>query len=119
MAGYSGTPLPKKLGIREDYSVVLVNAPQRFERKLEPLPSGAEFVRDAHLAKVAVLFSNSRANLARAFRPLAKASAGTARPACFARAKAISAGPVFMLCSRPKSVFGQPPNPPFQFSPKR
>ena len=30
-AGYSGTPLPKKLGIREQYAVVLVNAPPRFD----------------------------------------------------------------------------------------
>jgi hypothetical protein len=35
-AVYSGTPLPKKLGIRENYSFLLVNAPERFERKLEP-----------------------------------------------------------------------------------
>jgi hypothetical protein len=34
MAGYSGSPLPKKLGIREGHSVVLVNSPERFERKL-------------------------------------------------------------------------------------
>jgi len=27
MAGYSGTPLPKKLGIRESRSVALMNAP--------------------------------------------------------------------------------------------
>jgi hypothetical protein len=60
-AGYSGTPLPKKLGIREQYAVVLVNAPPRFERKLEPLPEGAE------------QFAMSEAELVRDFRPLAKA----------------------------------------------
>jgi hypothetical protein len=72
-AGYSGTPLPKKLGIREKSSVVLVNAPSRFERKLEPLPNSAEFVSDASGANVAVLFVMSQAELARDFRPLAKA----------------------------------------------
>ena len=72
-AGYSGTPLPKKLGIRENYSIVLLNAPVRFERKLEPLPEGAEFVTDAKRANVAVLFAASQAELARDFRPLAKA----------------------------------------------
>ena len=55
MAGYSGTPLPKKLGIRDQYSVVLVNAPDRFERKLEPLPVGARLVEDGLSANVAVL----------------------------------------------------------------
>ena len=30
-AGYSGTPLPKKLGIKPDSRVLLLNAPDRFE----------------------------------------------------------------------------------------
>ena len=72
-AGYSGTPLPKKLGIREGYGVLLVNAPPRFERKLEPMPEGAAFSEDAGLARVAVLFAASQAELVRDFRPLAKA----------------------------------------------
>jgi len=72
-AGYSGTPLPKKLGIREQYAVVLVNAPPRFERKLEPLPEGAEFVENAAGARVAMQFAMSEAELVRDFRPLVKA----------------------------------------------
>ncbi len=72
-AGYSGTPLPKKLGIREKYSVALINAPDRFERKLEPLPAGAEIAAQPSRANVAVLFSSSQLELARDFRPLAKA----------------------------------------------
>jgi hypothetical protein len=44
--GYSGTPLPKKLGIREKYSVLLLNAPARFEnhcptaQRLSMIPLG-------------------------------------------------------------------------------
>ena len=38
MAGYSGTPLPKKLGIKEGHLVALLNAPDRFERTLGALP---------------------------------------------------------------------------------
>ncbi len=72
-AGYSGTPLPKKLGIRETYSVALINPPARFERKLEPLPAGGEIVADAKGANVAVLFAASQAELIRDFRPLAEA----------------------------------------------
>lgn len=72
MAGYSRTPLPKKLGIRENYSAVLINAPDRFERKLEPLPAGAEITTDPKGANVAVLFAGSLAELTRDFRPLAK-----------------------------------------------
>jgi len=72
-AGYSGTPLPKKLGIREKFSVLLLNAPARFERKLKPLPEGAEVVDHPAGARVAVLFAASQADLARDFRALAKA----------------------------------------------
>jgi len=72
MAAYSGTPLPKKLGIRERCLVLLVNPPERFERKLEPLPSGAECTDDARGANVAVLFARSEAELVRDFRPLAR-----------------------------------------------
>ena len=72
MAGYSGTPLPKKLGIRESCAVLLVNAPPRFERKLEPLPTDAEFAEAASCANVAVLFAKSQVELVRDFRPLAK-----------------------------------------------
>ena len=73
MAGYSGTPLPKKLGIREKYNVLLVNAPERFERKLEPMPAGAEFVSDPRRAQIAVLFALSQAELVRDFRQITKA----------------------------------------------
>jgi len=72
MAGYSGTPLPKKLGIRENHFVVLVNAPDRFERKLEPLPSGVQFLQDGDGANVALLFAKSEAELVRDFRLLVK-----------------------------------------------
>jgi hypothetical protein len=41
MAGYSGTPLPKKLCIREGARVALVNAPPDFESVLGALPEGA------------------------------------------------------------------------------
>lgn len=73
MAGYSGTPLPRKLGIREGYPVALINAPDGFQRKLKPWPDGAETTDQAQSAKVAVLFVASQAELARGFRPLSKA----------------------------------------------
>jgi hypothetical protein len=40
MAGYSGTPLPKKLGIKESARVALLHAPQAFEKTLGELPRG-------------------------------------------------------------------------------
>ncbi len=38
-AGYSGTPLPKKLGIKEGQRVALVGAPEGFERTLGEPPA--------------------------------------------------------------------------------
>ena len=38
LAGYSGTPLPKKLGIKANSAVVLVDAPAGFEKTLGELP---------------------------------------------------------------------------------
>jgi len=36
MAGYSGTPLPKKLGIKASSTVAILGAPDGFEAKLDP-----------------------------------------------------------------------------------
>jgi hypothetical protein len=38
MAGYSGTPLGKKLGIKEDHRVLFLNSPDGFEEALDDLP---------------------------------------------------------------------------------
>lgn len=38
MAGYSGTPLAKKLGIKAGRGVALTGAPDRMEEQLAPLP---------------------------------------------------------------------------------
>jgi hypothetical protein len=43
VAGYSGTPLAKKLGIRQAHRVLLLDAPKGFARLLEPLPPGIVF----------------------------------------------------------------------------
>jgi len=45
-AGYSGTPLPKKLGIKEGSSVCYVNHPSDFKDLLGELPEGAHVVSD-------------------------------------------------------------------------
>jgi hypothetical protein len=41
-AGYSGTPLPKKLGIKPGMTVALIGAPPGFAQVLGPLPDGAK-----------------------------------------------------------------------------
>ena|SRR5215469_2977277 len=47
MAGYSGTPLVKKLGIKPDALVALLGAPPAFERLLRPVPAGVRFTTRA------------------------------------------------------------------------
>lgn len=44
MAGYSGTPLLKKLGIKEDFRIALVNAPGNFLKDLGQLPANCAVV---------------------------------------------------------------------------
>jgi len=39
MAGYSGTPLVKKLGFKEGFRAGLVNPPKGFQKELAPLPN--------------------------------------------------------------------------------
>jgi hypothetical protein len=43
MAGYSGTPLAAKLGIKAGYSVLAVNAPANYASLLAPMPAGVKF----------------------------------------------------------------------------
>ncbi len=42
MAGYSGTPLPQKLGIKAGTRLGLAQAPSNFKKTLGPLPAGAK-----------------------------------------------------------------------------
>lgn len=73
MASYSASPLPKKLGIRANCSIKLVNPPNRFERKLDPLPAYTKIIDDPKDANVAILFALSLDELARDFPSLANA----------------------------------------------
>jgi len=45
MAGYSGTPLPKKLGVKPNQRIALVNAPTDFAKVLGRLPENAAIVK--------------------------------------------------------------------------
>jgi len=45
MAGYSGTPLPRKLGIKEGGRILLAGAPPGFPAVLGPLPEGVSLAR--------------------------------------------------------------------------
>ena len=45
MAGYSGTPLAKKLGIKPGARVYVENEPADYRQLLEPLPADVTFLR--------------------------------------------------------------------------
>jgi hypothetical protein len=77
-AGYSGTPLPRKLGIKPDHRLLLLGAPDGFA--LGELPGGVRLVRRAQgQADVIVSFHTARADLERRLprlRGLMKPAAG-------------------------------------------
>jgi hypothetical protein len=65
-AGSSGTPLAKKLGIREGDRVALANPPAGLDSLLAPLPASVVLLRRAvGPLDVAILFATRRAGLAR------------------------------------------------------
>jgi hypothetical protein len=47
MAGYSGTPLAQKLGIKAGEHVVTIEAPKGYRELLAPLPEGVSFTKEA------------------------------------------------------------------------
>ncbi len=64
MAGYSGTPLAQKLGIKPGSKVLLVDAPEAYRSLLDPLPDGVQFVtRLSGSTDMVHLFTSSRAKL--------------------------------------------------------
>src|SRR3954468_1570044 len=80
-AGYSGTPLPRKLGIEPGHRLVLLGAPEGFEADvLRPLPDGVRVRRTARgPADVIVAFLTERRVLERrlgAFRALMEPASG-------------------------------------------
>lgn len=73
-AGYSGTPLARKLGIGPEARVALLNAPDDFESTLEGLPAGVVFRETLRSGcDVAVCFVTRRAELARRIEALGRA----------------------------------------------
>lgn len=79
-SGYSGTPLPAKLGIKPGHAVALVGAPPGFHQVLGDLP-GAELLDGlpgGDLLDVIVFFTTSRAEFEAELGPLREHMA----PAC-------------------------------------
>lgn len=66
MAGYSGTPLAKKLGIKEDMPLAVLNAPSGYASWLRPLPEGVSIGSRVRPKTAAVhFFTTTRRDLER------------------------------------------------------
>jgi hypothetical protein len=80
VAGYSGTPLAKKLGIKSGGRLLLLGAPDHYRRLLEPLPAAVRLVpklsSDTDLVHV---FTTKRATLQKALKDCRRALGRTRR----------------------------------------
>jgi hypothetical protein len=73
-AGYSGTPLPRKLGIKPESRLALLGAPDGFDETLGELPPGVSVRRSARgPLDVIVAFFSQRSELERRLPTLIKA----------------------------------------------
>ena len=73
-AGYSGKPLPEKLGIRRGSTLVLIAAPDGAERLLEPLPADVRLRRgNRGRRETTIWFVTSRRDFERRFEAVAAA----------------------------------------------
>jgi len=76
MAGYSGTPLIRKLGIKPGASVLILEAPRGYTKMLGPLPDRAKVVKTPKPGLDFIqLFTTRRSDLERRFGALQKALA--------------------------------------------
>jgi hypothetical protein len=72
MAGYSRTPLAKKLGIKENFRLVIINEPTGFEKTLGELAPGIKILASARKPLDLILFfTDSHSELTKRFAQLA------------------------------------------------
>ena len=73
MAGYSGTPLVKKLGFKPGFRAGLVNPPPGFQKELVQLPDDVSIAVDkiSKQLNLIVLFVDSQKSLSRDFSKFA------------------------------------------------
>jgi hypothetical protein len=73
MPGYSGTPLPKKLGIKDGFHFSLTDAPSEVIAELKPSLQKCSAAQDAKASvDFAMLFTKSAAELKKEFQKTAR-----------------------------------------------
>jgi hypothetical protein len=73
MPGYSGTPLPKKLGIKNGFRAYFVNLPKEVEAELQESITRCEIVAKASSLDFAMIFVSKKSGLPAEFKRLARA----------------------------------------------
>lgn len=69
MAGYSGTPLAKKLGIKEGAKLHLVRAPENYLKVIAPVPTGVKVAsRMSGDIDIVHVFSTQKSQLTQTLR---------------------------------------------------
>jgi hypothetical protein len=72
MPGYSGTPLPKKLGIKAGFRVWLANAPADVRAELREALAECELAKRGDALDFVMIFTKSRMELTKEFAEMAK-----------------------------------------------
>src|SRR5580704_14609918 len=72
MPGYSGTPLPKKLGIKGGFRVQLANAPAEVRAELREALAECTEAKPGVALDFVMLFTKSRSELTKEFARMAK-----------------------------------------------
>ena len=72
MAGYSGAPLLKKLGIKPGYKVLFINEPDHYAEMLGEFPEGVQQVKQTHKGLIDFIhaFCKTEEELHKLFPPL-------------------------------------------------
>jgi hypothetical protein len=71
MAGYSGTPLPKKLGIKDQFRVALLDLPSDVKADLKTALASCQIAKDGPL-DFAIIFVKTAGELTKHFPRIAK-----------------------------------------------
>ena len=72
MPGYSGTPLPKKLGIKAGFRVQLANAPAEVRAELREALAECALVKQGETLDFVMMFTKSRVEMTKEFWRMGK-----------------------------------------------
>jgi|SRR5579871_794608 len=72
MPGYSGTPLPKKLGIKDGFRILILGLPADVQQELKAAIAACNPASGKSLLDFAMVFTKSKSELISAFKDITK-----------------------------------------------